>query len=61
MMKSIETENVIKNIIREITRECAAKGINISDNSAAYVVMQISKYEKFLILQFIFFFLDFAL
>jgi hypothetical protein len=38
MLKATETENVIKNIIQEITRECASRGINITDNCAAYVV-----------------------
>jgi hypothetical protein len=38
MLKAIETENVTKNIIQEITRKCASKGINITDNFAAYVV-----------------------
>lgn len=38
MLKAIETENVTKNIIREITRESASRGINITDNCAAYVV-----------------------
>ncbi|XP_033608369.1 cilia- and flagella-associated protein 206 [Cryptotermes secundus] len=38
MLKAIETENVTKNIIREITRECASRGINITDNCAAYVI-----------------------
>ncbi|KAJ4445803.1 hypothetical protein ANN_12488 [Periplaneta americana] len=38
MLKAIETENVIKNIIREITRECASRGVNISDNCAAYMI-----------------------
>jgi hypothetical protein len=38
MLKATETENVIKNIIRDIIRECASRGVNVTDNCAAYVV-----------------------
>ena len=38
MLKANETENVIKNIIQEIIRECASRGVNVTDNCAAYVV-----------------------
>jgi hypothetical protein len=38
MMKANETENVIKNIVRDIIRECASRGVNVTENCAAYVV-----------------------
>jgi hypothetical protein len=46
MQKAIETENVIKNIIWEIKRECASRGISITDNCAAYVVRFLERDES---------------
>jgi hypothetical protein len=48
MLKAIETENVTKNIIHKITKECAVRGINITDNCAAYVVRIWKRYQKYI-------------